>query len=67
MTPQEQAAFAKAYQRHIGVIRIEEVADTVQRHYAGEDIQHTRGYNSILDALGMWHEGAKWQLTKGQA
>jgi len=63
MTPQEQAAFVKAYARHVGLVRTEDVAETVRRHYAGEEVE-CREYNVILDALGMWHEAIKWNTTQ---
>jgi len=61
MTPVEQTAFVNSYARHVGIVRTDDVAETVRRHYAGEDIE-CREYNSILDALGMWHEAVKYAL-----
>lgn len=66
MTHEEQAAFVKAYAHHVGIVRTEDVAETVRRHYAGEDIE-CREYNSILDALGIWHEAIKWKLQEQTA
>jgi hypothetical protein len=63
MTPQEQAAFVKAYANHVGLVRTDDVAETVRRHYAGEDVE-CREYNSILDALGIWHSAVKWQIEQ---
>jgi hypothetical protein len=67
MTPKEQAAFVKAYANHVGQVKSENVADTVRRHYAGEDIQYSGDYNSILDALGIWHSAIKWNLQEQTA
>ena len=66
MTPQEQAVFVKAYANHVGIVRTEDVAETVRRHYAGEDIE-CREYNSLLDALGIWHSAIKWKLQEQAA
>lgn len=63
MTPQEQAAFVKAYAHHVGIVRTEDVAETTRRHYAGEEVE-CREYNAVLDALGIWHEAIKWHIKQ---
>jgi len=63
MKPAEQAAFVKAYAHHVGLVRTDDVTETVRRHYAGEEVE-CREYNVILDALGIWHEAIKWKLEE---
>ena len=63
MTPQEQAAFVRAYSRHVGKVPHQIVSTIVRQHYANELVEHPNEYNSILDALGLWHEAIKWEIT----
>jgi len=64
MTPQEQAAFVAAYARNVAMIGEKYVADFVQRYSAGEDMDYTDDYASIVDALGMWYEATRWQMAQ---
>ena len=64
MTPQEQAAFVRAYDNHVADVPAEVVEDFVRRHCQGENIPYQTGYTSIMDALGVWHEAIKYQLTQ---
>lgn len=63
MKHEEQAAFVKAYNRHVGKVPHQIVSTIVRQHYANELVEHPNEYNAILDALGLWHEAIKWNTT----
>lgn len=63
MTHNEQQAFVKAYDEHVGEIGMEFVADFVSKCNEGAIIPSHWAHTSILDAMGMWHEGVKFALT----
>lgn len=65
MTLEEQAAFVEAYANNVGNAPTEYVADFVARLESGEDMPYCEHYTSIVDALGMWNSGIKWQLEQG--
>jgi len=65
MTPQEQAAFVKAYGRNVAMVDEKHVADFVRRYASGEDVEYEHDYANIVDALMMWNDGIKWQLEQG--
>ena len=60
MTPQAQAAFVKAYGNNVAHHPDSLVADFVARYEAGEDMDYSHAYTSIVDALGMWHDAVKF-------
>jgi hypothetical protein len=64
MTTDEQKAFVEAYADNVAMVADADVADFVARYVAGEDIQYSGDYTSIMDALGMWHRAIKWQLEQ---
>lgn len=64
MTPKEQAAFVEAYSRNVAMIDKKYVAEFVARHLAGEDVEYSNDYASIMDALLMWHDAIKWQMQQ---
>ena len=64
MTPAEQLAFVKAYCNNVAHHPHSLVADFVARYEAGEDMDYSFEYTSIMDALGMWHDAIKWQLEQ---
>ena len=64
MTPQEQAAFVKAYGCNVAMADDADVADFVRRYSDGEDMEYSGDYTSIMDALGMWHEAIEWSLKQ---
>ena len=64
MTPTEQAAFVKAYGTNVAHHPSDVVADFVARCEAGEDMDYSPEYTSIMDALGMWHDAIKWKLEQ---
>ena len=63
MTPAEQLAFVKAYCKNVAHHPDSLVADFVARYEAGEDMDYSFEYTSIMDALGMWHDAIKWKLS----
>jgi hypothetical protein len=63
MTPQEQAAFVKAYIRHMDIINADDVAEVVQRICAGDKVDYKENV-SVFDALGIWHSAVKWQMEQ---
>ena len=65
MTPQEQTAFVKAYGQCVAEVPDERVAEFVTRFAAGEDIDYSGDYTSIMDALLIWNAGIAWQLEQG--
>jgi hypothetical protein len=64
MTPAEQAAFVKSYGNNVAHLADSVVADFVARYEAGEDMDYSFEYTSIMDALGMWHDAIKWKLEQ---
>ena len=64
MTIDEQKAFVNAYGQNVAMVADADVADFVRRYAAGEDIDYSGDYTSIMDALGMWHSAIKWQLEQ---
>jgi len=64
MTPAEQLAFVKAYGSNVAHHPDSVVADFVARYEAGEDMDYSHEYTSIMDALGMWHDAIKWKLEQ---
>ena len=70
MSPSEQKAFLAAYATHVAYVEKEKVAEFVAKSFSNapladlNQIVHTTEQSSILDALGMWHEAAKFQLEK---
>ena len=64
MKTDEQNAFVNAYGQDVAMVADADVADFVRRYAAGEDIDYSGDYTSIMDALGMWHSAIKWQLEQ---
>jgi hypothetical protein len=64
MTENEQAAFVKAYSNTVAHHPDSLVADFVSRYEAGEDMDYSFEYTSIVDALGMWHDAIRWHLMQ---
>jgi len=62
MTENEQAAFVEAYSRNVAMVGDSDVAKFVGRYARDEELEYSGDYTSIMDALGMWNEGAKWAL-----
>jgi hypothetical protein len=66
MNKQEQAAFVAAYCDNVGSALEDYVADFVTRLESGEDMPYCEHYTSIVDALGMWHAGIRYQLERAR-
>jgi hypothetical protein len=64
MNTLEQAAFVRAYSTNVAMVDDNHVIDFVRRYNLGEDMQYSGDYTSIMDALGMWHDAIKFQLTQ---
>jgi hypothetical protein len=64
MNKQEQAAFVAAFGSNVSGIDDTIVADFVARYESGEDIDYSSEHTPIMDALGMWHAGVHFQLSK---
>jgi hypothetical protein len=64
MNKSEQAAFVQAYLNNVASAPSDYVAQFVARYESGEDMPYCEHYTSIMDALGMWHAGVHFQLSK---
>jgi hypothetical protein len=64
MTNEEREAFLDAYENNVGHLPRNLVEDFVTRYEAGEDIDYSSEQTSIMDALGVWHEGVKYAIKK---
>jgi hypothetical protein len=64
MTHEEQAAFVEAYSKNVSMVHPTKVASFVESWANGEDMDYSGDYTSIMDALLMWNDGAKWQLEQ---
>ena len=62
MNKLEQAAFVEAYSNNVANAPRDYVADFVVRYESGEDMPYCEHYTSIVDALGMWHAGTRYQF-----
>jgi hypothetical protein len=62
MTPMEKEAFLNAYADNVGNAPPEYVEQFVTRYESGEDMPYCEHYTSIVDALGMWHAGTRYQF-----
>ena len=67
MTPAEQVAFIKAYANNVASVPSDRVLDFVRRFYAGEDMDYSHDYTSIMDALGMWNDAIYFTQTQGKS
>ena len=66
MNKQEQAAFIDAYSANVASAPDDYVADFIARYESGEDMPYCEHYTSIVDALGMWHSGIRYQLERAR-
>jgi len=64
MTPAEQQAFITAYGRCVAAVPDDKVAEFVSRFVAGEDMDYSGDYTSIMDALLMWCDAIRWQMEQ---
>jgi hypothetical protein len=40
------------------------VRDFVTRYESGEDIDYCGEYTGVMDALGIWHDAIRWNLSQ---
>jgi hypothetical protein len=66
MTNEEQQAFVEAYGRNVAEVSDAKVAEFVRSYALGEDLDYSSYYTSVMDALGMWNEGIKWQMQQAR-
>ena len=66
MTPQEQAAFVRAYARNVGTVPTDKVEAFVELYCSGVDHDYPSEYMSIFEALMMWNSAIKFNLEKQQ-
>jgi len=66
MTNEEQQAFVEAYGRNVAEISDAKVAEFVHKYALGEDLDYSSYYTSVMDALGMWNDGIKWQMQQAR-
>lgn len=65
MNKEEQAAFVAAYCSNVGSAPDHIVEAFVTDYENGDDVdEYSEFATSILDALGMWHAGVSYQLSK---
>lgn len=67
MNKQEQAAFIDAYCSNVGSAPDHIVEAFITDYENGDDVDEYSEYaTSILDALGMWHSGIRYQLERAR-
>jgi len=65
MNKLEQAAFVAAYCDNVGLAPDQIVEAFVADYENGDDVsEYSEHATSIMDALGMWHAGVHFQLSK---
>ena len=65
MDKKELNSFIDAYCSNVCDYSREHVADFMSAYLNDDDLTGFDGYTSIVDALGMWHEAIRFQLSKG--
>jgi hypothetical protein len=67
MNKEEQAAFVAAYCGNVGSAPDHIVEAFVADYENGDDVdEYSEFATSILDALGMWHSGIRYQLERAR-
>ena len=68
MNKEEQAAFVAAYCSNVGSAPDHIVEAFITDYENGDDVDEysAKHYASILDALGMWHAGIRYQLERAR-
>jgi hypothetical protein len=65
MNKSEQAAFVAAFCDNVASLPEHIVEGFVSAYENGDDVsEYSEHYTSIMDALGMWHAGVHFQLSK---
>lgn len=67
MNKEEQAAFVAAYCSNVGSAPDHIVEAFVTDYENGDDVdEYSEFATSIMDALGMWHSGIRYQLERAR-
>jgi hypothetical protein len=67
MNKEEQAAFVAAYCANVNLAPREIVEAFITDYENGDDVDEYSDYcMSIMDALGMWHSGIRYQLERAR-
>lgn len=67
MNKEEQAAFVQAYGYHVCNAPQSVVEAFVADYENGDDVdEYSEFATSIMDALGMWHSGIRYQLERAR-
>jgi hypothetical protein len=66
MKPHEIDAFLEAYSNNVASLSDDLVRDFVTRYESGEDIDYCGEYTGVMDALGIWHDAIRWNLSQLQ-
>lgn len=64
MKPHEIDAFLEAYSNNVASLPDDLVRDFVTRYESGEDIDYCGEYTGVMDALGIWHDAIRWNLSQ---
>jgi hypothetical protein len=65
MDKTELNGFIDAYCSNVCDYSRDHVTSFMDAYLKDQDLSGFDGYTSIVDALGMWHEAIKFQLSKG--
>ena len=66
MKPHEIEAFLEAYSNNVASLSNDLVRNFVTRYESGEDIDYCGEYTGVMDALGIWHDAIRWNLSQLQ-
>lgn len=64
MNHDERAFFADAYANNVAHVGRDQVLAFLEKYYASDDVEYCEDYTSIVDALGVWHEGVRYAIKK---
>ena len=63
MNTLEKEAFLKSYSTNVASVSDSDLRVFVDRYLAGEDLDYSHDYSSIMDALGVWHDAIAFSLS----
>jgi hypothetical protein len=63
MNTKEKEAFFKSYSINVASVSDADLRVFVDRYLAGEDLDYSHDYTSIMDALGVWHDAIAFSLS----
>ena len=66
MTETEKMAFVRAYNNNVGVATEADTLKVLELLKANQYAGGIDGANSVLDALGVWHEAIAFSLSSNQ-